>query len=78
MDLDATKIKLVELLLKVKEEGTLYKIKSILDEEASADWWENLSNEERAAIELGKKQADEGLLIPHDEVMNVFDKWRTK
>lgn len=62
MDLDATKLELVQLLLQVKEESALYKVKSILEKEGSRDWWDDLSEKQQMRIEQGKKEADLGLL----------------
>ncbi len=75
MDLDATKLELVQLLLQVKEESTLYKVKSILEKQKSLDWWEDLSADEKASIDEGIKQSERGETISHKEVMKVFDKW---
>lgn len=78
MSLDVIKLELVQLLLQIKEESTLYKVKSILEKEGSKDWWDDLSQEQQRRIEQGKKEADMGLLEDHSEVMRVFDKWVTK
>lgn len=75
MDIDATKLELVKLLLQVKEESTLYKVKKILKKEASRDWWDDLSADEKASIDEGIKQSERGETISHKEVMKVFDKW---
>ncbi len=40
------------------------------------DWWDDLSKEEQEEIDEGLKQADQGQLIDHSEVMKTFDKWR--
>ena len=33
------------------------------------DWWDEISDKEKAAIEAGIAQADRGELIPHEQVM---------
>jgi len=40
-----------------------------------ADWWDTISEEERAEIEQGIAEADRGELIPHEEVMAKYKKW---
>ncbi|MEN8249776.1 MAG: hypothetical protein ABFS32_12655 [Bacteroidota bacterium] len=35
----------------------------------STDWWDEISDAEKTAIEEGIAEADRGELIPHEEVM---------
>ena len=46
----------------------LARVEAVLKGKA-VDWWEELSPEEREAIEKGLSEADKGELIPHEEVM---------
>lgn len=74
MDIAATKLELMELLLQVNEESTLYKVKNLLKKE-SGDWWDDLSEEGQRRIKQGASQLDAGEGISHDEVMSKFKKW---
>jgi len=40
-----------------------------------SDWYEQLSDEEKAEIETGIKQADSNEFVDHDMVMSRFLKW---
>jgi len=44
-------------------------IKALL-ESASGDWWNTISEAERAAIEEGLAQADRGEVVPHEQAWN--------
>ena len=50
----------------------------ISDKEISDDWWDEMSDEERASVEEGIKQLENGEGIPHEEVMKKYSKWLTK
>lgn len=39
------------------------------------DWWDSISEEERAEIEQGIAEADRGEFISHEEVMKNPKKW---
>lgn len=39
------------------------------------DWWDDLSEQQKKLIQLGLKQAEQGQLIPHEQVKAKFDKW---
>ena len=63
---------LVKQIIDIEDESLLEKVKSYvssLRKEKSADWWDDLSQEEKDALDEGIAQADRGELIPHDEVM---------
>lgn len=69
MNLQSKKLELVQLILNTEKPSILAKVEAILKKEKSSDWWEEISLEEKKAIEKGLAEADKGELIPHDEVM---------
>jgi predicted transcriptional regulator len=40
------------------------------------DWFENLSKEEKEEIETGLKQVENNEFIDHEEVMEIFSKYK--
>lgn len=75
MDIDATKLELMQLLLNTRKESILNKIKHIFQEESS-DWWTEMSAEEQAEIEEGLRQTENGEVVSHESVMKRFDAWK--
>lgn len=75
MNIEATKLELMHLLLQTQKETLLAKVKKVFEEE-QVDWWDDMDEEERKEVETGLAQADKGELTSHDKVMNRFDKWR--
>jgi len=69
MDIQATKIELAQRLLSETSEVVLQKIKDILLSEKT-DWWDEISEEEKLAIDEGLAELDRGEGISHDQVMN--------
>lgn len=74
MNIETTKLELMQLLLQTQKEGVLKKIRSIFEEEL--DWWEEMSEEEKQQIETGIKQLDKGENVEHHKVMQHFDRWK--
>ena len=60
MNLKAKKLELVQLILNTDKPALLEKDK---------DWWNEISESERKAIEESLAEADDGQLIPHAKVM---------
>jgi|AntRauTorckE5430_2_1112549.scaffolds.fasta_scaffold06189_5 predicted transcriptional regulator len=73
MNIEARKNVLARLLLETEDASILDKIEGVFNEKK--DWYDELTEEEKSEIELGKKQLSEGKGIPHEEVMKSFAKW---
>jgi predicted transcriptional regulator len=69
MNLQSKKLELVQLILNTEKPSILTKVEAILKKEKASDWWDEISPEEKKAIEKGLAEADRGELIPHEEVM---------
>lgn len=69
MNLQAKKLELVQLILNTEKKAVLEKVEALLKNEKDADWWDEISEAERRAIEEGIAEADREELIPHEEVM---------
>ncbi|WP_341225226.1 hypothetical protein [uncultured Arcticibacterium sp.] len=74
MNIEATKLELMHLLLQTQKESLLEKLKSVFEEEQT-DWWSEMSKEEQDEIKIGLNQADNGELASNETVMNRFQKW---
>lgn len=71
MNASERKYKIIEQLLKVKEEATLYQIENILNED---DGWDNIPPTVQKLIEKAIQQSDAGLGVPHEQVMEKIKK----
>ena len=63
------KTEIQELIEKVNDVQLLKAIKVLLSKGADSNWWEELGDEERRAIEKGLNESEAGELIPHNIVM---------
>ena len=74
MDIEATKLELMQLLLQTQEEDVLVRLRKVFQEQ-SPDWWSSLSCEERKEIQEGIEEADGEEYIENSEVRKRFEKW---
>ena len=74
MNVEATKLELMHLLLQTQKESLLAKLKKVFEEE-QLDWWHDMSKEEQKEIKEGLSQADKGEVVSHKKVMDRFKKW---
>jgi predicted transcriptional regulator len=59
------------------DEHTLKIVHAML-EANEEDWYHSLGNEQKKSLQKSIKQADNGELIPHEEVKKMIAKWVTK
>lgn len=74
MNIEATKLELMNLLLKTEKKSVLNKLKKVFEEEHT-DWFDEMSQEEQQEVKKGLEQANESELIDNETIMNHFEKW---
>jgi hypothetical protein len=74
MDIQTEKIELAKRLLETNDEALLLQIKQIF-ESSDQDFWNVLPDHVKSGIERGRKQAEEGKLTSHDDVMKKYSKY---
>lgn len=77
MDVIELRADLHNMIDKISDSNILNAVKTLLSGKAikQEDWWDTISEEERAEIEQGLAETDRGELLPHEEVMAKYKKW---
>ena len=73
MDIQAEKLGLIQWLAQLSDEDVIAKIKALRSEQA--DWWDEISTEEKAEIAEALLQADQGDTKSHAEIRKKYEKW---
>jgi hypothetical protein len=74
MNIQTEKIELAKRLLDTDDESIIKQVKDIF-ESHEKDFWNELPEHVKAGIEKSRKQAEEGLLTPHNEVKKRYTKY---
>ena len=74
VSIENKKIELIQWLSTLEDQSLIDKLLKLRDAE-NTDWWQELSAIERASIEKGIKEAEEGKLKPHSAVRAMYEKW---
>jgi len=74
MDIQATKLELMRLLLNTQKVHVLEKVKEILEKEKGADFWDELDAEDQAAVNEGLDQVEKGQYVSHESVREDIKK----
>ncbi len=73
-NLQDKKIELIQWLSTLNDMNIINKILKLREKE-KADWWNEISTEERASIEKGITDAEAGKLTSQTEVKKLYGKW---
>jgi predicted transcriptional regulator len=73
MDIQAEKLNLIKWLTSVDEPSVIEQFIALKNRQQK-DWWDEISEDERAKIEEGLAQADNGEVVSHEEVMAKYKK----
>ncbi len=71
MDIQLEKIALIKLLAETESPSIINDIKKVFQREKK-DWWEDLSEEQKADIEEGERQIENGEFVTFDEMMAIL------
>ncbi len=74
LNLQSTKIELIQWLTTIDNASVLQKIIEIRKKE-NKDWWDSISEDERKSINEGIKDADSGRLKSNSEARAIYEKW---
>ncbi|OYQ43404.1 hypothetical protein CHU92_03445 [Flavobacterium cyanobacteriorum] len=74
MDMQSRKYRVIEKLLQVNEEETLYRLEAILQSEKPEISWHELPEETKKVIDMSLGQSDLGKVKSHDEVVSDIRK----
>lgn len=74
MSIQDKKIELIQWLATVDDPSVLDRIMELREKE-KADWWKELSEEEKKSIEKGIEEANSGKLESHSEARKLYERW---
>jgi len=73
MDIQLEKLELIKMLADTDSPLVIQAIKAIFQGEKK-DWWEELSDEQKADLEKADKEIDNGDFVTFDEFFDVLSK----
>lgn len=68
------KLELIQWLSSIEDESIIKKLIEFRKQETK-NWWNKISDAEKASIKKGLKQADNNELEPHSKARKLYEKW---
>jgi hypothetical protein len=75
LEIQNKKLELIQWLSTIEDLKFLEKISDLISREKKKDWWNEISDVEKEAIEKGIAQADAGNLNPHSKAREIYGRW---
>jgi predicted transcriptional regulator len=76
VNIQAEKLKLIEWLAGLTDQTLIERIKFLKETQSTkTDWWEEISEAEKDAIDQGLEDAQNGNVTAHEEVRKRYEKW---
>ena len=71
MDIQVEKLELIKMLAETENPSIIKAIKRVFQSEKK-DWWDELSDEQKEAIEEGERQIENGEFVTFEEMMTLL------
>jgi hypothetical protein len=73
MGLAADKLELIEWLKNLDDNDIISYLKIVKNsKESDSDWWDDLTDDQKQAIQRGVDDIDKGRITPHNEVKRKY------
>ncbi len=73
MGYETIKLELIEWLTNLQDVHTIEYLKIVKDSRTSgSDWWDDLTEDQKNAIESGVEEIKEGKIVAHEDVVKKY------
>lgn len=73
--IEKEKLEIIKWITTLKDETSIERLKMLKDSKSKLDWWDQISDDEKNAIEKGLDDIKAGRVKPHGEVKKIYEKW---
>lgn len=74
-NIEKDKIEIIKWVTTLNDETSIERLKMLKNSRSKTDWWNQISDEEKNAIDKGLEDIKAGRLKPHKEVKKIYEKW---
>jgi hypothetical protein len=74
-DIEKEKQEIIKWVTTLKDETSIERLRMLRKTGGKADWWDEISDAERIAIDRGLKDIKEKKVRPHRDVKKLYEKW---
>lgn len=75
MNIEKEKLEIIKWVTGLKDNTAIERLKMLRGKPSRSDWWDQITTEERAAIDKGLEDIRAGRVKPHKVVKKLYEKW---
>lgn len=75
LNVEKEKLEIIKWVTSLTDSTTIEGLRVLRQKSAKADWWTEITDEERAAIDKGLNDIKAGRVKPHAEAKKLYEKW---
>ena len=75
VNLEKEKLEIIKWVTGLKDNTALEKLRMLRENPRKLDWWNEITDEEKTAIDKGLADIKAGRVKPHKEAKKLYEKW---
>jgi len=75
LSIEKEKLEIIKWVTGLKDNTAIERLKMLRESPKKTDWWDEITDEERAAIDKGLEDIRYGRVKPHREAKKLYEKW---
>ena len=74
-NVEKEKLEIIKWVTSLKDTTAIERLRMLRTNPKKSDWWNEITSEEKAAIDKGLSDIKAGRVIPHKEAKKLYEKW---
>lgn len=75
INIEKEKLDIIQWIVGLKDESFIERLMVLKDSSSNSDWWDEISEEEKASLERGLEDFSKGKVSPHSDAKRLYEKW---
>ena len=75
INVEKEKLEIIKWVTNLKDETAIEKLSMLRKRGTKSDWWDEITEEEKAAVEKGLEDIKAGRVKPHKDVKKLYERW---
>lgn len=75
LNVEKEKLEIIKWVTGLKDNTAIERLRMLRDMPTKTDWWDEITDEERAAVDKGLADIKAGRIRPHREAKKLYEKW---
>ena len=75
LNIDREKLDIIKWVTGLKDNAAIERLRMLREHPKKMDWWDEITEEEKSAIDKGLEDIKAGRIRPHKEAKKMYEKW---